>query len=361
MSDYERVALFMDYENFHATLQKRTRTLRHRFGFSPRVDFLQLVEFIERTYGALAREDFIAVANFTHYDPQKGGLNKVATIVPVDSFEPRSVRSREQASGGKKHVIKNYADLRLAYELGRHTRTRRADLYILASGDGGFAALGRALEEEGLPVLFLLADPDASAAVIKEGFPYFDFDRTQSLPEPAPPSRPSPQQPSPPPKDALQTLEKTLATLRRTLSAGVPLDLLMALLPPERAEELIRKAEGQGLIDLWEAPESGLLCVSLRSERLFGKVKPIPVRGQVARRARQLYLISRIPADLPTPSRAAWRRALKERLGLSNREAKALLQRLLDLGILRLSALRSLRLTLDTALLFLEHPPTSEP
>lgn len=353
---YERVALFLDYENFHATLQKRTRTLRHRYGFSPQVDFLQLVDFIERNYGPLARRDFIAVANFTHYDPQKGGLNKVATLVGVDSFKPRSERSREQSSGGKKHVVKDYADFRLAYEIGKHVQERRADLYIIASGDGGFASVGRALEREGVAVLFLLAAPQLAAIIIKEGFRWFDFDRTQTPPEPAP-AAPVKETPAAPrrekAKDEMQALQETLSALRRALSAGVPLDLLKALLPAGRAEALIRKAESQGLIDRWEAPESGAVCVSLRSERLFGKVQPIPTRPEVAGGARQLYLIRQIAADLPEATRAAWRRALKNRLGLSNRQAKALLQTLFDIGILRPADLRSPRLTLETALIFL--------
>ncbi len=353
---YTRVALFLDYENFHATLQKRTRTLRHRYGYSPQVDFLQLVDFIERNYGPLARRDFIAVANFTHYNPQKGGLNKVATLIDVDSFKPRSERSREQSSGGKKYVEKNYADFRLAYEIGKHVQERRADLYIIASGDGGFAAVGRALEQDDVAVLFLLAAPELSAIIIKEGFRWFDFDRTQTPPEPpaaAPPVKKAPSPPREKTKDEMQDLQETLSALRRALSTGVPLDLLKALLPAERSEALIRKAESQGLIDRWEAPESGVVCVSLRSERLFGKVQPIPTRPEVAGGARQLYLLAQIAADLPETTRAAWRRALKDRLGLSNRQVKALLQNLFAIGILRPADLRSPRITLETALEFL--------
>jgi len=161
MPKFQRVALFMDYENFHSTLQKRTSTLRHQYGFSPHLDFRQLVDFIEAHYGPLARRDFIAVANFTHYDRQKGGLNQVATLINVDSFEPRTVRRRKQkTAGGRKYVIPNYADMRLAYEVGRHVQYSPADLYILASGDKAFVAVAQALHEAGYPLYFLLADPD---------------------------------------------------------------------------------------------------------------------------------------------------------------------------------------------------------
>ncbi len=363
MPKFQRVALFMDYENFHATLQKRTSTLRHQYGFSPHLDFRQLVDFIEAHYGPLARRDFIAVANFTHYDRQKGGLNQVATLIHVDSFEPRTVRRREQkTAGGRKHVISNYADMRLAYEVGCHVQRSPAGLYILASGDKAFVAVAQALREAGYPVYFLLADSYSAAAAIKDSFDWFEFDRTQTPPEvPAPPqAAPQPSAAPPPPADEVDALCATLGTLRRELNTGIPVALLKALLPVERAEALIQKAHSQGRIDLWTAPESGVQCVSLREERLFDKVTPIPVRPEVARRAAQLYALQHIPVySLQEPTRAAWKRAIKARLNLSNRETKALLQALFQYGLLQPARLERLHLSLESALRWLRQPPDS--
>ncbi len=356
MTKYRRVALFLDYENFHNALQKRTRSSQHPYGFSPHMDFEQMVEFIQENYGELRREDFIAVANFTHYDPQKGGLHRVATLIDVDSFEPRSVRSRQQSSAGKRYVIKNFADARLAYEIGVHVHTRPADLYIIGSGDKVFAAVGNALVQAGIPVMFLLPLQEISAVVLQERFSCINFQRTQESeisPEPTPP--PPPQKEAPP-EDPIETLSELLGALRRALNTGIPADLLKAFTPPGEGETLLQKAVSQGKIDIWEAPESGIRCVSLRTERLYGKITPLPVRPQVAKRAAQLYALTRIPHySLEEPTRAAWKRAIKTRLQLSTRETKALLQQLFESGMLQAGDLRHPHLTLERALAFINN------
>lgn len=352
MAKYRRVALFLDYENFHNALQKRTRSNRHPYGFAPHMDFEQMVEFIQENYGELRRADFIAVANFTHYDPQKGGLHRVATLIDVDSFEPRSVRNRRQSSAGKRYVIKNFADARLAYEIGVHAHTHPADLYIIGSGDKVFAAIGNALVQAGIPVMFLLPLQEVSAVVLQERFSCIDFQRTQ---KPEPPPEP-PQKKEPPPEDPIEILCGVLGALRRTLNTGIPADLLKAFTPPGEGEALLQKAVSQGKIDIWEAPESGIRCVSLRTERLYGKITPIPVRPQVAERAAQLYALTRIPHySLNEPTRAAWKRAIKTRLQLSARETKALLKQLFESGMLQPGDLRHPHLTLERVLAFINH------
>ena len=119
-----RVALFLDFENLYATLKRRTKGPEHPYGLSPKLDFERLVAYIEEHYGTLAPEDFIVVANFSHYNPQIGGLNRVATVINAQSFMHPRVRRQRQRSPGKRWVIQNYADMRLAFELGRHVSTR---------------------------------------------------------------------------------------------------------------------------------------------------------------------------------------------------------------------------------------------
>ncbi|GAB4533490.1 MAG: hypothetical protein Fur0018_22850 [Anaerolineales bacterium] len=357
MPKYQRIALFLDYENFHSTLQKRTSGLLNPYGFSPHMDFQQLVDFLCENYGALSRDDFIAVANFTHYDPQKGGLNRVATLIDVDSFEPRSVRNRQQSSAGKRYVIKNFADARLAYEIGKHVHTRPADLYIIASGDKIFAAIGSALQQAGIPVHFLIPYEEASAIVLRERFSCIDFRRTQKpetqLRASAPTSPPPPETTT----DPVEILCETLSALRRALNTAIPVDLLKAFTPPGEGTSLLQKAVSQGRIDLWAAPESDVPCVSLQTERMYGKVTPIPVRPAVAERAAQLYALTRIPHySLQEPTRAAWKHAIKDRLGLTSKETKKLLTLLFELQLLQPGNLQHPHLTLERVLAFIQRP-----
>ena len=329
-----RVALFLDFENFYQTLKNRTVGRGGPFGTSPHLDFEQLVAYIEENYGDLAREDFIAVANFTHYNPQIGALNRVATVIDAQSFLHREVRQRKFGRHkGKKYVIPNYADMRLAFEIGQHVATRPADIYILGSGDDAFTAIGRTLRNKGFDVVFLAADPDSPSISlhIHAEFDLLDFAVTQREPEPEPEAPlPTPQQEA----DQAEALAALVGDLRREFSTAIPVALLEALLGPEEAAEAIRRAQGAGKVDLWESP-SGVPCISLQSERLYGKIQPMESRPAVVHTARLLAALHRIARQAPLHAdRPYWRRALREHLGLSNREAKRLLQRLLALGVL---------------------------
>ncbi len=346
-----RVALFLDFENLYNALKDRARRQdpRHPYGASPFMDFGQLVTYIEENYGTLAREDFIAVANFTHYNPQKGGLNRYATVIDAQSFLGPQVRRQRQRTRGKKWVIRNFADMRLAFEVGRHVATRPADLYMLGSGDEAFTAIGRTLREMGLPVVFLVADPEAPStdANIRTEFDLLDFLVTQHEPPPRP-EPPSTAAEEPP--DAVAQFCATLSELRRQLSTGIPVRLMEALYGPQRAGELIRKAQGSGRVDLWEGP-TGIPCLSLQEERVLGKVQKMATRPGVARAAAVLGAVVEIAAQAPRDAdRAFWRRALRQRLGVSSKAAKGLLERLLSLGVLRDGWMTRPRVTVETVL-----------
>lgn len=344
-----RVALFLDFENLYNALKDRARRRdpRHPYGESPFMDFGQLVAYIEENYGSLAKEDFIVVANFTHYNPQKGGLNRYATVIDAQSFMGSQVRRKRQRSGGKKWVIHNFADMRLAFEVGRHVATRPADIYILGSGDEAFTALGRTLREMGFPVVFLVADPygQSTDANIRSEFDLLDFRVTQREPEPEPAPAPAPETEE---EDEVTRFCATLGDLRRRLSTGIPVRLMEALYGPAQAHELIRQAQGRGLVDLWEGP-TGVRCLSLQTERVLGTVQKMPTREGVRRAAEVLAAVVEIAQNAPRDAdRAFWRRALRGRLGVSSRTAKALLTRLLALGVLRDGQMRQPRITVET-------------
>ncbi len=341
-----RVALFLDFENFYQTLKRRTVGRHGPFGASPRLNFEHLVDYIEENYGHLAREDFVVVANFTHYNPQIGGLNRVATVIDAQSFLSRSARQQQFGRHkGKKFVIRNYADMRLAFEVGRHVATRPADIYILGSGDHAFTAIGRTLRNMGFDVIFLAADPDSPSLSlqIQTEFDLLDFAVTQREPEPEPAAPPTPQEEA----DQAEALAALVGNLRREFSTAIPVALVEALLGPEEAAEAIRRAQGAGKVDLWESP-SGVPCISLQSERLYGKVQPMESRPALVETARLLAAVHRIARDAPpTADRPYWRRALRARLGLSNRQAKGLLQRLVALGVLTDGRMTRPHVTLD--------------
>ncbi len=352
MPKYRRVALFLDYENLSSALQKRTRSTIHPYGYAPRLDFKALVEFIQFTYGALHKRDFIAVANFTHYDPQKGGLNQYATLVPVDSFDSRTTRQEQQTTPGKKHVVKDYADARLAYEIGQHSALHPADLYILGSNDKALVAVGRALIEAEIPVIFLLSNPDSAAVLIKENFDWIDFDHTQPADEPAPIIE------APPPQavDPAESLVQVISTLRQVLSSPIPLMLIEALYGTKDANNLLQRAISQGRIDLWQDAE-GISYLTLRAERLHDVIVRQAVRGDILIGSRELQVVREIHSQgLAEATGAYWRRRLKETGRFSARQAKTLYTRLQACGILTPGRLDQPNLTPATALLFLQQP-----
>ncbi len=343
-----RVALFLDFENLYTSLKNRTRTPEYPYGLPPKMDFERLVAFIEDRFGTLDREDFIVVANFTHYDPQSGGLNRVATVIDAQSFLHPRVRRRRQPSPGKKWVIHNYADMRLAFELGRHVETRPADLYILGSGDEAFTALGRTLQEMGYNVIFMVPDlrsPSTDQNILAE-FPVFDFLSTQSFT----PDPPAEEEEAPTPPEPDETLVQLVGRLRRAFRSAIPLDLVQALWPDTASwEDALNKARGRGRIDLWEDP-AGIPCISLREERLYGKVHVMPVREDVARTARLLRAVRELAAQAPQDAdRAFWRRGLQKGLGISAKEAKRLLALLLETGVLQDGRLNRPNLSLTHA------------
>ncbi len=356
-----RVALFLDFENLYTTLKRRTAGARNPFGFSPRMDFHALVRYIERHYGPLAPEDFIAVANFTHYNPQLGGLNQVARVIDAQSFMGSQVRRRVQRSHGKKWVIHNFTDMRLAFEIGRHIVERPAEIYIIGSGDEAFTAIGRTLQEMGYRVVFLVADTHSSATDtnILEEFEVVDFLVTQPPPEEDKKSARADAKDASEataPKDPVERLEHLLARLRRTLSTGIPVNLVVALLGLPAGPRWLDRAAGQGRVDIWDSPE-GVRCVSLRQERVYGQVQKISVRPGVAEAGRVFFAIASLQAQLPPhPDRAYWRKALRRQLGLSNRAAKALLRRLLEAGVLQDARLHQPVLTLATLQAYLAGP-----
>lgn len=347
-----RAALFLDYENLVATLKKRTADAHHPYGRPPKLDFERLVAFLESRFGALGRSDFIAVANFSHYNRQAGGLNRVATTIHVASFLPRQERRRRQSSPGKRYVYKNYADMRLAMEIGKHLATRPADVYLLCTGDGAFAAVARALQQAGKRVVFILPQPEMADSALLHDFEWLDYaeiEATFPLEEPEPEAPATPPTPEP---DEVDRFCDVLATLRRALTTAIPVDLMLAIYGPERGQQLLNKAQGQGRIDLWDNPE-GIRCLSLQSERLSGVVQKMSTRPEVAEQARLLRLIAEIAHRHRPRDRATWRRHLHAQ-GLTNRQAKALLTRLMELGILETAHLDQPRLTPERVLRLLQ-------
>ncbi len=317
----KRVALFMDYENFYTSLKERSGL--NPYGTPPDLDFVQLVAYVEQNFGRLAPEDFIVAANFSHYNEQKGGLNKVATLMHLDSFKPHRLRQRDQPFAGLHHVLKNYVDMRLALEVGRHLAQRPADVYLIASGDGDFVAVAHAILEAGRRVYFLVPDSNKTAREIREQFAVHEAPMLWLPQEPETPQEPATDEETEAP-DPVQTVCDLLGALRREFSAGIPLDLLKVLLPPEHATAWVNKAYGEGLLDFWNAtnmPE--VKCVSLRSARLQGKIIPMPTRPELARSGAVLQTLIQHSSSLP-PSQAAWKRRIKSVLGLSSKQAKRL-------------------------------------
>jgi len=347
-----RVAFFLAYENLFTTLKRRTADRRNPYGRPPKLDFEQMVAYIETHYGSLRKADFIAVANFSHYNRQLGGLNRMATTIHVESFLPREERRRRQSSPGKKYVYKDYADMRLALEVGKHLASRPADVYLIGSGDGAFAAVARALIQTGKRAIFLIPSAEAADSALLHDFEWIEYESIAAeFPKEEPEPEPTPE-PTPPAPDEVDRFCETLAALRRELTTAIPVDLMIAIYGPQRGEELIRKAQGRGLIDLWDNPE-GLPCLSLQSERLHGLVQKMTTRPEVAENARLLATVARIAADAPRHMDIpAWRRSLRGQ-GYSTKQAKAILQHLIDLGILDYAHLNHPNLSLESVLRFL--------
>lgn len=330
-----RIALFLDFENLYSTLKSKTSRGIGDFGESPKIDFEYLVEYIHLNYGILEAEDFIVAANFSHYNRQLGGLNRYATALETDSFEPRAIRKRTQRSSGKKHVIRNYADMALAFEAGRHIETRPADFYLFITGDAAFAAVATLIRENyKKQVEFILPDPD-SAYLLRELFPCRPFAEFQ--PEPETHAALTEEDPDEEP-DSVQPfrdLLETLIFLRRELSTAIPADLIKAILGPSTSQRLLDHARSERLIDLWEN-ETGQVCVSLREERIVGKIVKMGTRPAVQVASQVLYISAAASEQINLPmSRANWRKRIRTDGGFSNAEAKFWLEQLFSHYILK--------------------------
>lgn len=347
---FRRVALFLDYENLILGLKKRSGSSSGPYGVEPRIDFPALVQFICEHFGPLAREDFIAVANFSHFDAQKGGLNQAATLVPVDSFDARKTRQIEQSSPGKKYVVQNFADMRLAFELGKHAAETNADLYILVTGDKAFAAPAQALLQAQRRVLFLPPVIETAAILIKDNFPCLDFMATQ-------PDFSALEQPDESstnvPGDEVEIFCRAVSSLRQEFCTAIPRCLLEAVFGVNETAQLFNKAHGLGKMDEWNDP-NGIVCFSLREERLSGKIQPHPVRVDFAHTAKILYHTSQISITAPPNADISfWNHALKNQAALSVSQAKAAVQRLLQVDILRHGRLQKADISLEKAVRFL--------
>jgi len=352
-----RVALFLDFENLYNALKKQRANYRNPYGESPHMDFEQLVEYINENYGELVPRDFIVAANFTHYNQQLGGLNRLATLIDAQSFYPRALQREQFGRGkGRKFVIQQFADMRLAFEIGKHVATHPADIYIIGSGDKAFVAIGRELENEGYHVVFLVAGADSESVAheIRAEFELLDFTATQKPAEPETPPIPKATPKKPKAKLPEQDVAALVGKLRRELTTAIPLALAEALIgSPAEAQKAIRAAQSKGEVDVWEN-NSGVTCISSRSERLFGKVQVMESRAEVVWAANVLKAVRSIAEKGAPYDRPSWRRALKERLGISNRESKELLQQLLELGILKDGALDKPSITIESAKALME-------
>lgn len=125
-----------------------------------------------------------------------------------------------------------------------------------------------------------------------------------------------------------------LGRLQREFSAGIPLDLLKVLLPPENAAAWVNKAYGEGRLDFWEAPNMpGVKCVSLRSARLRGQPVRQATRPELAKSGAILQALIQRSTGIGT-SRKAWLQLIKETQGLPSKKAKKLYEDLTACGML---------------------------
>ncbi len=252
--------------------------------------------------------------------------------------------------------MKDFADMQLAFEIGQHAAANPADLYMIASGDKAFSAIGRALQKKGFPVLFLFAYPDQAAVILKEEFTWIDFLNTQHGhgEEQEDTKKPTEENDSSTKSDAVDVLCHVISVLRQEFSTSIPLTLIKAIYGSEKGYHLVQTAQSRGRVDQWDDP-NGITCVSRHEERMFNKVVPITTRPDFAVRSENLYKIRMVmESGLKEPTRAEWRRALKEQGEMSVKDAKQLLNTLLEEGILRDGNLGSINLPIETIIKFLK-------
>lgn len=334
-----RAALFIDFENLYTTLKNLQKQGIDDFGASPAIDFASLVEYVNQHIGGLEMEDTYAAANFSHYNQQLGGLNRLARIIHVDSFEPAPPQTNSKSKAGKKYVVHNYSDMSLAFHAGLHAAKNPASIYVFVTGDGAFAAVANCLQTSGRMVNFILPDPASAHHILLERYLCIPFQDTQpQVPQTENITPPEPDQNTP--RKPYQRAVEMISDFRRQFSTAIPADLVKAAIGPASADRILNHARSEEAIDLWQS-EAGVACVSLTKERLFGKIQLMEPRPAFARAAGVLYaLASLAEAASPPPSRSEWRKALKDRLKISVSEAKQWLNLLLETGILQDSRIK---------------------
>lgn len=335
-----RAALLVDYENLISTLKHQSQTGNGDFGTAASlIDFEALVGYIRKNYGSLTKEDFIVAANFTHYNPQLGGLNRLATLIELDSFEAREFRSKNQNSAGKRYVVENYADMALAFEAGRHAALHPADIYIFITGDKAFSAVASLIYQKyQREVRFIFPNPDSAGIILKERYIWQSFSETQAISHPPAPDKndlTSEEIPVKIQSDPADQIRELIAALRKEFSTAVPTNIVRAALGPSNAQRLLDRSRTEEKIDLWQS-DAGIECISLIEERLYGKIIRMETRPTIAAAANILLAAAQTAQSFPKPaSRADWRKAIKQNTGISSSESKKWLEILFQSGILR--------------------------
>ena len=355
-----RISLMVDLENLISAIKNQSKIGIGDYGTQADIDFEALLRFIEKQFGAVSKEDFVVAANFSHYNQQLGGLNRLATLIHVDSFDSREVRSKQQHSPGKRYVIPNYSDMALAFLAGAHIAAEPADIYIFVTGDAAFAAVASLIQERyKRQVHFILPDENKAAAVLKERFLCIPFSETQ----PAPATRqehsgaiPDLEDGSgqPPDNPNTERIRNAVAQLRLEFHTAIPSALIRCLLGPAVAQQQLDRARTEEVIDLWTDEDQNEF-ISPQTERLYGKVVKMPTRIGLLQASNLLFAVAQIAeqeAERPV-SRSDWRKRLKQTLQISNAESKKWLDLLFTAGILRDEHIQRPDLTLDSIISFI--------
>ena len=295
------IALFVDLENLISAIKHQSQKGIGDFGTQASIDFEALTQYIEKQFGSINKEDFFVIANFAHYNQQLGGLNRMATLINMDSFEAREVRNKHQHSPGKRYVIQNYSDMAIAFQAGIHLANAPADIYIFVTGDAAFAAVA-SLIQKGYKrqVHFFLPDENKAAAILKERFLCIPFSETQ-------PERvhlksvsrkkdePSINMPETPSKQNSRAIQDAVAQLRIEFRTAIPTKLIRSLIGPKTAQKQLDRARTEEVIDLWiKENEKGDRneFISLQKERLYGKVIEMDTRTGLLQASNILFSIA---------------------------------------------------------------------
>lgn len=354
-----QIALFVDLENLISTIKHQSQTGIGDFGTQASINFEALIYYIEKQFGDIGKENFFVIANFTHYNQQLGGLNRLATLINVDSFDSREVRSKQQHTPGKRHVIQNYSDMALAFQAGVHIATSPADIYIFVTGDAAFAAVATLIQVHyKRQVHFILPDENKAAAILKERFLYTPFSETQPAPRMEPKNAVENEiiekvidQPAA--NDPVEIIRDAVTKLRLEFTVAIPSALIRSFLGTQTAQKILDRARTEEVIDLWTG-KNDIEFISLQKERMFGKIVEMPSRKGIEQAARVLLAVTEIANQTERPaSRSDWRKRLRELLKFSNAESKKWLDLLLAAGILRDERIQRPDITLDSIIPFI--------